>query len=359
MAPKRDYYEILGIDRNANDEKIKKAFRKLAFKYHPDHNKDNGAEEKFKEINEAYEVLSNPEKRSAYDRFGHAGSEGIFGQGFEGFSFSGFGDIFDAFFGGTTTRTRQSPQQGSDLHYNMTISFEEAAFGAEKEINAVRIEHCSMCHGIGCQPDTQPTRCPNCNGSGQVQRVQQSIFGRFANITTCPQCHGEGRIITDPCPQCKGTGQEKQQRTIPVKIPAGIKDNSRMRINNEGNAGIKGGPSGNLYVNLSVKEHEFFNRDDDDIIYELPINFAQAALGAEVEIPTLEGTEKIKIPTGTQTGKVLRLKNRGIQHLNKSGRGDQLVVLNLFTPESLTKEQRKLFEQLSESFGTVKPPQKR
>jgi len=357
--PKRDYYEVLGIDRNATDEKIKRAFRKLAFKYHPDHNHDDGAEQKFKEINEAYEVLSDPDKRAAYDRFGHAGSEGIFGQGFEGFNFGGFGDIFDAFFGGTTTRTRQAPQQGADLHHRMTITFEEAAFGIEKEINILRTEHCSLCQGIGCQPNSQPTRCPNCNGTGQVQRVQQSIFGRFTNITTCPQCHGEGRIITDPCPQCRGTGREKRQRNIAIKIPGGVDDGSRIRLNNEGDAGVRGGPPGNLYLSLSVKEHEFFTRDGDDVVYELPINFAQAALGTEVDVPTLEGTEKLKIPTGIQTGKVLRLKNKGIQHLHRGGRGDQLVIITVSTPESLTKRQRQLFEELADSLGPVNNPHRK
>lgn len=351
MPEKRDYYEVLGIDRNATDEKIKKAFRKLAFKYHPDHNHDDGAEEKFKEVNEAYEVLSDPDKRAAYDRFGHAGSQSFFGQGFEGFSFGGFGDIFDAFFGGTTTRTRQAPQQGADLYHNMTITFEEAAFGVEKEINTLRTEHCSMCQGIGCKSDSQPSRCPNCNGTGQIQRVQQSIFGRFANITTCPQCRGEGRIITDPCPQCRGTGREKRQRSIMVKIPGGVDDGSRIRLSGEGEAGVRGGPTGNLYISLSVKKHEFFVRDGNDILYELPINFAQAALGTEVEVPTLDGKEKLKIPAGTQTGKVLRLKNKGIQYLNRGGRGDQLVRLTVATPESLTKRQRQLFEELAESLG--------
>jgi len=211
---KRDYYEVLGIGRNATDEEIKKAFRKLAFKYHPDHNHEDGAEGKFKEVNEAYEVLSDPDKRAAYDRFGHGGAEGFFGRGFEGFDFGGFGDIFDAFFGRSTTATRQAPQRGADLHYRITITLEKAALGTEKEINISRTENCSLCQGIGCKPGSQLSRCPNCNGTGQVRRVQQSIFGRFTNITTCPQCHGEGRIITEPCPQCRGTGKEKLQRSI-------------------------------------------------------------------------------------------------------------------------------------------------
>ncbi|GAI19976.1 unnamed protein product, partial [marine sediment metagenome] len=267
MPTKPDYYEVLGIARDATDEEIKRAFRKLAFKHHPDHNREDGAADKFKEINEAYEVLSNPDKRATYDRFGHRGGEGLFGQGFEGFDFGGFGDIFDAFFGRTTTATRQAPQRGADIHYRATITFEEAAFGSEKEINISRTENCSLCQGTGSKPGSQPSRCPNCNGNGQVRRVQQSLFGRFTNITTCPQCHGEGSIITEPCPQCRGKGREKRQRSILVKIPAGVDDGTQIRLSGEGDSGIKGGPSGNLYVTLSVKQHEFFTRDGDDILY--------------------------------------------------------------------------------------------
>ncbi len=350
MPTKRDYYEVLGIPRDATDEEIKRAFRKLAFKYHPDHNHDDNAGEKFKEVNEAYEVLSDPDKRAAYDRFGHGDAEGLFGRGFEGFDFGGFGDIFDAFFGGATTATRQAPRRGADLLYNISITFEEAAFGCQKEIKTLRTENCSLCQGIGSKPGSQPTRCPNCNGTGQVHRVQQTIFGRFTNITTCPQCHGEGRIITDPCPQCQGTGKEKHQRIISVKIPAGVDNDSQIRLRGEGHAGTRGGPSGDLYITLAIKQHEFFERDGDDILYELPINFAQAALGTEIEVPTLEGKTKLKIPAGGQTGIVFRLKNKGFPHLNRRGRGDQLVTLRVITPESLTKKQRKLFQELADTF---------
>jgi len=354
MPTKRDYYEILGIARNATDEEIKKAFRKLAFKYHPDHNHEDGAEEKFKEVNEAYEVLSDPDKRAAYDRFGLGGAEGLFGRGFEGFDFGGFGDIFDAFFGGLATATRQAPQRGTDLHYGITINFEEAAFGCQKEINISRIENCSLCHGISCKPGSQPSRCPNCNGTGQVRRTQQSIFGRFTNTTTCPQCRGDGRIITEPCPQCRGTGKEKRQRSILVKIPAGVDDGSQIRIRGEGDAGIRGGPSGNLYITVSVEQHEFFIRDGDNILYQLPINFAQAALGAEVAVPTLDGEVKVEIPAGCQSGKVLRLKAQGVPHLHRSGRGDQLVTLLVITPEKLTEKQRQLFQELANSLDPAK-----
>jgi molecular chaperone DnaJ len=354
MPTKRDYYEVLGIARNATDEKIKGAFRKLAFKYHPDRNHTDDTEEKFKEINEAYEVLSDPDKRAAYDRFGHEGSQGLFGQGFEGFDFGGVGDIFDAFFGRTTTATRQASQPGTDLHHRITITLEEAAFGTEKEINILRTEHCSLCHGTGCRPDTQPNQCPNCNGAGQVSRVQQSIFGRFTNITTCPQCHGEGKIITDPCPQCRGRGKEKQQHSIPIKIPAGVDDGSRIRLTGEGDAGTRGSPAGNFYLTLSVKQHELFARDGNNILYELPINFTQAALGADVKVPTLDGKEKLEIPAGSQTGDVFRLKNKGIPHLNRRERGHQIVKLVLVTPEALTKRQRQLFEELAETLDSTK-----
>jgi len=357
MSTKRDYYEVLSVARNATDEEIKRAFRKLAFKYHPDHNRNDGAEEMFKEVNEAYEVLSDPDKRSAYDRFGHGSTEGLFGRGFEGFDFGGFGDIFDAFFGRTTTATRQAPQRGTDLHYGITINLEEAAFGCEKEIDISRTENCSLCHGIGSKPGSQPSRCPNCNGTGQMRRVQQSIFGRFTNITTCSQCHGEGRIITEPCPQCRGTGKEKQKRNIPVKIPAGVDNGSQMRLSGEGQAGLRGGPSGDLYITLSVLQHEFFTRHGDNILCELPVNFAQAALGAEVEVPTLEGKTKLKIPAGSQTGKIFRLKAKGIPHLRRGGRGEQLVILVVVTPDSLSKSQRQLFQELANSLnGANMPP---
>ncbi|MFC1934509.1 molecular chaperone DnaJ [Chloroflexota bacterium] len=355
MPTKRDYYEVLGIDRNATEEKIKGAFRRLAFKYHPDHSHDDGAEEKFKEVNEAYEALSDPDKRAAYDRFGHSGSEGFFGRGFEGFESFGFGDIFEAFFGGrSTTGARQAPQRGSDLRHRTTITLEEAAFGVEKELKILRTENCSLCQGTGCQPNTQPSRCPNCDGNGQVRQVQQSIFGRFTNITTCPRCHGEGRIITEPCSQCRGTGKEKYQRSITVKIPAGVEDGSRIRLSGEGNAGVRGGPSGHLYLDLTVKRHEFFTRDGDDILYELPINFAQAALGTDLEVPTLDGNAKLKIPAGSQTGQVFQLKKKGVPHLHGGGHGDQLVTLRVATPDSLTKRQRQLFEELANTLGPAK-----
>ncbi len=354
MPTKRDYYEILGIARDATDDEIKRAFRNLAFKYHPDHNRNDDAGEKFKEVNEAYEVLSDPDKRSVYDRFGHSGVGVPFGRGFEGFNFGGFGDIFDAFFGRATNATRQAPQRGDDLQCRITINLEDTAFGCEKEINISRTENCSLCQGVGCKPGSQPGRCPNCNGTGQVHRIHQSIFGRFSTTTPCSQCHGEGRIITEPCPQCRGTGKVKQQRNIMVTIPAGVDDGSQIRLTGEGEAGTRGGSTGDLYVILSVKQHEFFLRDGDDILYELPINFAQAALGAEVEVPTLDGKTKLKIPAGNQTGKVFQLKNKGIPHLRRNGSGDLLVTLFVVTPQSLTEKQRQLFREMADSLGPPK-----
>jgi len=351
MPPKRDYYEVLGVGRDATDEQVRKAFRKLAFKYHPDHNRDDGAEDKFKEVSEAYEVLSDSSKRAGYDRFGHGGGEGAFGNGFGSF---GFGDIFDAFFGGTTAATQPAPQQGGSLQYRATLTLEEAAFGCEHEVELTRVENCSECHGTGSKPGTQPSRCPNCDGTGQVRRVQSSIFGRFTNITSCPQCHGGGQIITEPCPHCNGSGREKQTRTISVNVPAGVDTGTQLRLRGEGNAGTRGGPSGDLLVMIAVKEHEYFDREGDNVVYRLPVDFAQAALGTEVAVPTLEGDTLLKVPAGCQTGTVFRLKGRGIPHLNGRGRGDQLVAVDVVTPESLTKEQRRLFEELADSMAVGK-----
>jgi molecular chaperone DnaJ len=351
MPAKRDYYEILGVSRDASDEEIRKAFRKLAFKYHPDHNHGDGAEEKFKEINEAYQVLCDPDKRANYDRFGHGGAEGLFGQGFEGFGFGGLGDVFDVFFGGTTTATRHAPQRGADLHYATTITFEEAAFGCEREISISRTENCSVCHGSGAKPGTEPSRCPACNGTGQIRHTRQTLFGRFTNTTVCSQCHGEGKIITEPCPECRGSGRRKQQRNIVLKIPAGVDNGTQICLSGEGDAGARGGLPGNLYITVSVKEHELFTRDGDDIHYRLSVNFAQAALGAELEVPTIDGKTGLKIPPGSQTGTVFRIKAKGFPHLHRSGRGDQLVTLFVATPQSLTKRQRELLRELADSLG--------
>ncbi len=353
MAEKRDYYAVLGVARDASSEDIKKAFRKLAFQYHPDHNHDDGASDKFKELNEAYEVLCDPTKRAAYDRFGHNGGVNLFGQESDGFDM-GFGDIFEAFFGGSATGARQAPEKGTTLQVNVNLTLEEAAFGCEKEVTVVRNEYCTECQGTRSKTGTSPERCSACNGTGQIKQVKSSVFGRFTNITACPKCRGEGRIITEPCPKCRGTGRERHQRAVPVKIPAGVNTGNQIGIRGQGDAGSRGGPSGDLIVNITVQKHEFFTRDGDDIYYELPINFAQAALGTEATVPTLEGDTKLKIPAGCQSGANFRFRNKGITHLQDRGRGDQIVVVSVTTPDSLTKEQRQLFEQLAQSLGQPK-----
>ncbi|MFH1639754.1 MAG: molecular chaperone DnaJ [Chloroflexota bacterium] len=350
MATKRDYYEILGVGKGATEEEIKRAFRKLAFQYHPDHNHNDGAEDKFKEVNEAYEVLSDSDKRAAYDRFGHNGAEGVFGGGFDGFDFGGFGSIWEAFWGGATTSAARAPQRGADLEAKLTITFEEAAFGCEKEISILRNDICASCMGTGVKPGSTPTKCANCNGTGQVRRMQQNIFGRFTNIMTCPQCHGEGRIVTDPCNECRGRGITQQKHNIPVKIPAGVGNDNQMRMRGEGNCGIRGGSAGNLYVTISVLPHEFFTREGDNIHCQLTLNFAEAALGTEVEVPTLGNKTKLKIPAGCQSGRVFTLKGQGIGHLDRSGRGDEMITVQVVTPEKLNGKQRKLFEELSKTL---------
>lgn len=356
MPSNRDYYEILGIPRNASDEEIKKAFRRLAFKYHPDHNNESEAEEKFKELSEAYEVLSDAKKRASYDRYGNVATADW--SGFEDIGFGGLGDIFDAFFGATTTRAqRRSPQKGSDLRANLTLSFEEAVSGTDKQFEISRIENCSVCQGLGSQPGTNPQKCPNCNGNGEIRRTQQSLFGRFVHTATCPHCKGEGTVINNPCHQCKGSGKERIKRKLTVTIPPGVDEGHQMRLSNEGNAGIYGASPGNIYINFSVKPHKFFVRKDFDIFYELPINFAQAALGDELEVPTLEGKATLKIPPGAQNGRVFHLKGKGVPRLHGRGKGDQLVIINVITPQSMDANQRRLFEELAKTLPAEKTPE--
>jgi molecular chaperone DnaJ len=352
MATKRDYYEVLGVPRSASADEIKKAFRKLARQYHPDVNKAPDAEARFKEINEAYEVLSDPDRRQTYDRFGHDGPQAGFGPG--GFGFGGIEDIFEDFFGfGMRSRTaaRRAPQRGADLRYNLSITFEEAVFGCEKQIEIPHWETCPTCHGSGAAPGTSPVRCPQCNGSGEIRRVQQSIFGQFVNVSTCPRCGGEGEVVTNPCPECHGRKQVQRTRTIGVQIPAGVDDGTQIRLSGEGEPGVHGGPPGNLYVALSVQPHRYFVRQGNDVLVELPINISQAALGDEVRVPTLDGDEKLVIPAGTQTGETFRLRGRGVPFLRRNGRGDQLVTVYVKTPTRLTPEQRDLLQQLAKTFG--------
>ena len=344
------------MPRHASDEALKRVFRKLAFQYHPDRNKDPGAEEKFKEINEAYQVLSDPEKRRRYDHYGRVDIEG----GFPDFGFGGLGDVFESFFGGFGTpfaRTAQRvPHKGDSLQSHLTLSFKEAVFGCSKEVEMQRIEFCSSCHGIGSKPGTNPETCPDCRGTGQVRRVQQSIFGRFTHITTCSRCGGSGTVISNPCPQCQGRGRIKVKQRIRVDIPAGVDDGQRLRLDGEGSAGLYGGPPGDLYVTFSVKPHNLFQRDDSDILYELSINFAQAALGDEIRVPSLDGRVDLKIPPGTQSGKIFRLKGKGIPHIDGKGRGDLLVKVDIITPQRLDKNQRRLFEELAKILPRTEPP---
>lgn len=351
---KRDYYEVLGVPRDADENTIKSAYRKLARQYHPDVNKSEDAEERFKEINEAYEVLSDANKRASYDRFGHAAAQGGFGAGGAGFGgFSGFGDIFEDFFGGFTGMRggARGPTRGSDLRYDLEITFEEAIFGAEKEIEVPRLETCPVCQGSGAEPGTRPIRCPQCNGTGEVRRAQQTILGQFVSVTTCPRCNGEREIATTPCSNCRGQKRVRVTRKLAVSIPAGVDDGMRIRLAGEGEPGERGGPPGSLFVVLSVKPHPLFQRQENDIVLELPVNIVQAALGAEIDVPTLDGPTKLNIPAGTQHGAVFKLRGKGVPILRSNRRGDQLVVTHVVVPEKLNDKQRKLLKELGESLG--------
>lgn len=363
MASKRDYYEILGLSRTASRDEIKKAYRRLARRYHPDVSQEADADEKFKEVSEAYEVLSDDQKRAAYDRFGHAGvrGTGAGAGGFQDFGFGGVADIFEEFFGagfGTSRRRRRGPRRGADLRYDLKISFEEAVFGTEKEIEIRRPEVCPTCHGSGAEPGTKPERCTNCNGTGEVRRVQQSILGQFVNVATCPTCRGEGEVITTPCHNCGGRKQVQQMRTLKVRIPSGIRSEQQIRLSGEGAPGTDGGPPGNLYVVVDVDRHPIFQRRGDDILINLEINVAQAALGDEVTVPTVDGDASLKVPAGTQSGTVFRLRDRGVPHLNGNGRGDQLVMTQVIVPTNLTDHQRELFEDMADSLGKAVVPQR-
>ncbi|HEX5125330.1 MAG TPA: molecular chaperone DnaJ [Rhodocyclaceae bacterium] len=348
---KRDYYEVLGLNRDASDDDIKKAYRKLAMKHHPDRNPDDkSAEGKFKEVKEAYEVLSDDQKRGAYDRYGHAGVDqsvggGPGGQGFEGFG-DAFGGIFDEIFGGRGGGGGGSRvYRGADLRYNMEITLEEAARGAEKTIRIPVMDECAVCHGSGAKPGTQPKTCTTCGGSGQV-RIQQ---GFFSIQQTCHKCHGSGRMITDPCHECHGNGRIKKQKTLEVKIPAGIDSGMRLRHAGFGEAGVNGGPSGDLFVEIHIRQHAVFQRDNDDLHCEMPISFATAALGGEIEIPTLEGAASIKIPAETQTGKVFRLRGKGIKNVRSGSHGDLMCHVVIETPVKLNDRQKELLKE----FDTI------
>ncbi|WP_202711164.1 molecular chaperone DnaJ [Sporosalibacterium faouarense] len=357
---KRDYYEILGVDKNASEDELKRAYRKLAKKYHPDLNPDDEeAEQKFKEANEAYEVLRDADKRAKYDRFGHEGVNGQggfggFGQNFGGGGFGDiFDDIFDMFGGGFSGggRRKSGPKKGADLKYRVHIEFEEAAFGVEKEIKVKRTEDCSTCNGSGAKPGTNKSTCDKCSGTGEVKYAQQTPFGQFVRVGTCDKCNGTGEIIEEPCAKCHGTGKEQKVKKIKVKIPAGVDTGSVIPLRGEGEPGEKGGPRGDLYIYIEVKPHEIFDRDGNNIICEFSISFAQAALGAEVQVPTLEGKVKYDIPAGTQSGTVFRLKNKGITNIRGYGKGDQYVKINVVVPEKLNDKQKELLREFAKESG--------
>lgn len=354
MATKRDYYEVLGVSKNATANDIKKAYRNLAKQYHPDTNKEDAqAEQKFKEINEAYQILNDEEKRRQYDSFGHAAFDGTggFQGGYGGFEdmMGGFGDVFDSLFGGafgrSSRRAYNGPQQGADLRYDMSITFEEAVFGCKKEIEILKEEKCYECEGTGAQKGTHKKTCDICGGSGQVRQQRSTAFGNFVNVTTCTACGGEGVIIEKPCSKCKGKGTVNRLKKLSVTIPAGIDDSQAMTLSGEGAPGKKGGEPGDLYIYISVKPHKYLHRDGFDLYLDMPVSFTVAAMGGDLEVPTLEGRVKYKIPEGTQTGTVFRLREKGVKHLRSTRKGDMFVKVTVEVPKKLTDKQKDLLEQ--------------
>ncbi len=367
---KRDYYEVLGLGRDASEEDVKKAYRKLALQYHPDRNPGNkDAEAKFKEATEAYEVLKDAEKRPSYDRYGHAGVTA--GAGFGGFDFNTFDlsdalrafmrdfgsfSIFDDFFGGTTARTRRrGGPRGRDLQVRLKLTLEEIATGVEKRIKLNRMVKCDQCTGTGAAKGTSKVSCPRCEGTGQIRKVSRSFFGQFVNVAACDYCQGEGQVIQKPCPVCGGQGRIKGTSTITVKVPAGVVTGNYIPIRGSGDVGPRGGTSGDLIVLIEELEHDLFRRREDDLIYELPVSFSQAALGDQKEVPTLDGKVNLKIPSGTQSGKIVRLKGKGIPHLHGYGRGDELIRIVVWTPTKLSREEKEILERLAQ-FPGAKPP---
>jgi molecular chaperone DnaJ len=350
---KGDYYDILGVRKGVGEEDIRKAFRKKAMEFHPDRNKSANAEEKFKEINEAYQVLSDSNKRAQYDQFGKSGVSGNGGSGqpFDGFEgFGGFGDIFDSFFGSGSGR-RSRAQRGSDLQHRVVLSFEESVFGAEREIDLTRLEDCGVCSSAGNEPGTPLETCSTCKGNGQVRRAQRSVFGQFTQVITCTSCSGKGTIIKTACSNCRGGGKERKTRKIAVNIPAGVESGMQVRLTGEGDAGREGGGTGNLYVYIDVQEHQYFDREGFDLTYVLPVNIAEAALGAHKSIPTLDGKdEDLKLPQGTQPGTEFRIKGKGVPHLHGNRRGDLMVTVDVRVPGSLNNRQQELLQELAESF---------
>ena len=357
---KRDLYEVLGVSKGASDEEIKKAYRKLSKKFHPDINKEAGAEDKFKEVAEAYEVLSSADKRAAYDQYGHASTDPNFGAGGGyggggfggGFGGGGFEDIFESFFGGGgRSQNPNAPRQGEDLQYSVNLEFEEAIFGKETTVSYNREEECKTCHGDGAKPGTHPVTCSKCHGTGSLNVERNTPLGRVMTRQTCDVCHGTGQEIKEPCPTCYGSGHTKDKHTVKVTVPAGVEDGNQMRLNGQGEAGKNGGPYGDLYVVFRVKASNQFERNGSEIYYELPINFVQASLGDEVEVPTVHGKVKLKIPAGTQTGTNFRLRGKGAPKLRGTGTGDQHVKIKLITPKNLSKEQMDLLRQFAKASG--------
>ena len=355
---KRDYYEVLGVAKTATDDEIKKAYRTLAKKYHPDLNGgDKDCEAKFKEVNEAYEVLSDPQKRARYDQFSHedpraGGAGGGYGDFTGGFG-GGFDDIFSAFFGGGFGgggQRARGPQRGDDLRYDLTITFEEAAFGCEKEISVTRDENCEECGGTGARKGTQPTQCPTCHGTGQVQSFVNTPIGRVSNVRVCEACHGQGTIINDPCPKCSGRGRVRRNRKITIKIPAGIDNGMQIPLRKQGEPGLRGGENGDLYIFVTVKPHKLFTRENYDLYCDVTVSFTQAALGGEIDVPTLNGMIKHNLPEGTQPGTVIRLRGQGMQNLRGAGKGDLYIKVNVEIPRKLTDKQKELLIQFDETL---------
>jgi molecular chaperone DnaJ len=348
MQVRRDYYEVLGVVHDASDEEIRKAFRRLAFQYHPDRNHEADAEDRFKEVNEAYQCLCDPSKRRTYDMYGQQGTEGT---SFGDFGFGGLGEIFETFFGGAFGESRtNAPAQGESFRLRATLTLEEAASGCIREFTIKRNEACADCRGTGCAAGTSPLRCPECRGSGQVRRTEQSIFGRFSHVVRCPRCGGAGTTIPTPCGTCKGKSTVVMARTLRVDIPAGIDTGGSIPLRGQGSVGSRGGRTGDVQVVVEVLPHELFTRDGLDIHCELPVNFSQAALGADIEVPVLGGTAHVHVPANTQTGEVVRLKGKGIQEQGGRRRGDQLLQVKVTTPKKLTREQRRLFEELAKTL---------
>jgi len=350
---KRDFYEVLGVGKDADADEIKKAYRKLARQYHPDVNKAADAEEKFKEVKEAYDVLSDSQKRAQYDRFGHQDqNQGFGGGGFDGSGTGGFGDIFDMFFGGGGRRANpNAPRNGSDLQFGLSIDFTEAIFGKETDVEIPKEAECETCHGSGAKPGTGVETCKACHGTGQQEVTANTPFGRIVNRRVCTACEGKGKVYKEKCTTCRGSGRVKVRRKIHLNIPAGVDDGAQLRVTGEGEPGINGGPPGDLYVVLRVKGHEFFEREGNDIYCEVPLTYAQAALGDEIEVPTVDGRVKLKIPAGTQTETFFRLRGKGVPHLRGNGRGDQHVKVRVITPTKLSDKQRELLRELAELSG--------